>query len=280
MQYRFLFLLICVLSLAGWGETGWRLSDTQIEVRKDPAETPAKWVGADSGVAVQKRWYNRNADKNFVIVSSFGWAGIPLTLKPGVDHTLSVTVDQQANSETGYNSTVKLYAGEKGGAEWDGPSVQAGWREPQCHKSDSARLRVPIARPGSEYVIRVQCSVAQDYYEVRYLYLPGSAEVGNPRASLTGQWSGSWSNSVGESGPDSLVLQEGPSGELSGTWSGNIAVRGRRLSASEFELEGSTSRRAFRLRGRLEGGQIRLTYTAQRLDAEGSYSGESRFQRK
>lgn len=100
-----------------------------------------------------------------------------------------------------------------------------------------------------------------------------------PRPSLSGRWNGTWHNSVGESGPDSLELQEDAQGNLSGTWSGSVAVTGRRTDASHLELHGRTSTREFNVQGVLEGGQLRLTYVARRLNAEGSYRGESRLTR-
>ncbi len=214
-NFLWVFLWV-VAALPGWAQTEWRLSDTQTDIRKDTSETPAKWTAGGSGVSVQKRWYNHNADKNFVIASSFGWAGIPLTLKAGSDQTLSVVVQQQANNETGRNSWTKIYAGEVGGVELDGPLAEASWREPQCEKKDSSILRVPAALPGSRYQIRVECRVAGDVYETRYLYLPGSAAAPQSE-SLTGVWVGSWTNSLKETGSDSLELREDPAGGLSGT---------------------------------------------------------------
>ena len=273
-------LFLVTAGSPAWAQTEWRLADTKTEIRKDVSETPGKWTAGESGVAIQKRWYNPNADKNFVIVSSFGWAGIPLILRAKTDQALSVTVHQQANNETGYDSWVKIYAGEVGGVELDGPFAQASWREPQCEKNERSSLRVPEARPGSQYQIRVHCKVAGDVYETRYLYVPGGTASSPRSESLSGAWVGTWSNSLQETGPDSLTLSEDSAGGLTGVWSGNIQVQGRRLSSTEFELQGRNDRRQFLIRGRLEGEKLRLTYTAQRLDAQGSYSGESRFQKR
>lgn len=108
---------------------------------------------------------------------------------------------------------------------------------------------------------------------------PAAKDVASPYP-LSGEWIGTWSNSVGESGADTLALQEDRLGNLSGVWSGNIPVRGRRLSLTEIELRGSNARRDFTVRGTLQGEELVLRYNARRLDAQGSYTGECHFRKK
>lgn len=268
-----LTLFLVLLSVLGpaWSQGSWHLSDTRVEIVKDSSNSPGEWVAGGSSAALKKRWYNPNAGKNFVISATFEWKGIPLTLASDQDYQVSLVLDQQANSETGYDPSVKVYAGEKGGVEADGPSLAASWRNPVSRQQSSGVLRAPRVKPGSSYILRVQCKAAGDYYHVYYTYLPQASR------SLTGNWAGTWSNTVGETGPDQLSLQEDSSGNLSGTWSGNIAVRGRRLSANQIELSGANPTRAFTIRGEVRGQELILRYTARRLNAPGSYTGESRF---
>jgi hypothetical protein len=97
---------------------------------------------------------------------------------------------------------------------------------------------------------------------------------------LAGSWKGRWTNSVGESGDDdALTLEEDDKGNLSGTWWGEIRVTGKRRGRTSFELSGSTDRRAYRGTGVVADGEMVITYTATRLDSEGSYTGESRLRR-
>lgn len=229
---------------------------------------------------MRKAWYNSNAGKNFLIVASFGWQGVPQALQVGQDYTIGVILEQQANNETGHDCSIKIYAGLVGGVEADGPYLSAGWREPVCQKRDQGILRAPQGRSGDEYVVRVMCKVAGDYYHVYYTYrFDGAGSQATAPASFGGRWAGTWTNSVGESGPDTLTLREDASGNLSGVWSGYVEVHGRRLSPTSLELRGSTANRAFTIRGQLVGGELVLRYTARRLDGQGSYEGESRFQR-
>lgn len=273
-------LWILSLIVPAWSQ-GWELTGSRFEIVEDKSETPGLWVPGGDGVSMRKAWYNSNADKNFLIVANFSWQGIPQLLQAGQDFTTQVTVEQQGNNETGYDSSIKVYAGLVGGVEADGPYVAAGWREPVCLKRDQATLRAPQGRSGDEYVIRVVCRVAHDYYTSYYTYrFASGGSHTSASAALAGEWAGTWSNSVGESGADTLVLREDASGNLSGTWSGYVEVRGRRLSPTSLELQGSSANRAFTIRGALEGGQLVLRYTARRLDGAGSYDGESRFRRR
>jgi len=97
------------------------------------------------------------------------------------------------------------------------------------------------------------------------------------KVKLSGKWQGSWMNSLGESGKDSLELKEDAEGNLSGTWSGNISVTGVRSSANQFVLKGKTATRAYRVNGFIQAGTLKLTYVVERLDSKGSYQGESTF---
>ncbi len=98
-------------------------------------------------------------------------------------------------------------------------------------------------------------------------------------ASFAGKWTGFFENSTGEKGRDTLELNEDADGRLSGTWSGNIEVSGRRSDDGTAELHGRTGKRAYRivLAAHREG--ITMKYYARRLDSPGEYEGEARFTR-
>lgn len=109
------------------------------------------------------------------------------------------------------------------------------------------------------------------------LMITPAADKAAVNVKLSGRWQGSWMNSLGESGKDSLELKEDAEGNLSGTWSGNIAVTGVRSSANQFVLKGKTATRAYRANGFIQAGTLKLTYVVERLDSKGSYHGESTF---
>ncbi len=72
--------------------------------------------------------------------------------------------------------------------------------------------------------------------------IPPSSAI-SPRdtgAIISGSWFGQWTNSTGESGSDSLVIQEDTNGNLQGIWSGTVAVEGRRTGNASFEMSGKT----------------------------------------
>jgi hypothetical protein len=102
---------------------------------------------------------------------------------------------------------------------------------------------------------------------------------GSPQGSspFAGKWNGSWVNSLGERGDDSLVLAEDASGNLSGLWSGDVPVTGRRTTASTAELRGRTSTRSYQITLTASGGTLTLRYVATRLNAPGSYEGQASF---
>jgi hypothetical protein len=92
---------------------------------------------------------------------------------------------------------------------------------------------------------------------------------------FTGTWQGTWSNNLGENGADSLVLTEGPGGNLAGTWSGTILVNGRRSGPAAMTLQGRTSTRSYQINGTIRGNVLSLRYIVSRLDRRGTYNGQS-----
>jgi hypothetical protein len=98
-------------------------------------------------------------------------------------------------------------------------------------------------------------------------------------ASFAGRWTGYWENSLGEKGDDSLDLSEDRDGNLSGVWTGDVQVAGRRIDDTTAELRARTNTRSYRIFLTANRDGLTLKYVARRLDSPGEYSGESRFRR-
>jgi len=96
---------------------------------------------------------------------------------------------------------------------------------------------------------------------------------------FAGTWRGTWTNTLGEKGADSLVLTEGSGGNLEGTWSGTVRVSGRRSGPAALTLQGRTSTRSYQISGTFRGNILSLRYTVTRLDKGGTYKGESTLTR-
>jgi hypothetical protein len=99
-------------------------------------------------------------------------------------------------------------------------------------------------------------------------------------AAFAGRWTGTWENSGGERGDDSLALDEDRDGNLSGLWTGTVHVSGKRIDDSTAELHGRTDTRAYRIFLTAHRDELTLKYTARRLNSSGEYEGESRLTRR
>ena len=89
---------------------------------------------------------------------------------------------------------------------------------------------------------------------------PVSEALRDPRTEFSGNWTGSYENSRGGTGEESLDLSEN-SDRLKGVWSG-VAVTGERLGNASFYLEGKLGQRTYRVLGRVAKGQLVLNYSA------------------
>ena len=98
--------------------------------------------------------------------------------------------------------------------------------------------------------------------------------------AFTGQWVGSYTNSVGESGNDSLFLTETPDGRLSGKWTGTIPISGRRINANTAQLRAGTAKRSYQITLVIQGNTMTLKYVATRLDSAGAYEGVAKLRRQ
>lgn len=100
---------------------------------------------------------------------------------------------------------------------------------------------------------------------------------GSDRESFAGKWTGQWSNSLGERGDDSLVLTEDSNGKLSGVWTDEVAVSGKRINRNTIELQGQTAARSYQITATVIGNEMVMKYMATRLNSSGSYDGQSRL---
>jgi hypothetical protein len=97
---------------------------------------------------------------------------------------------------------------------------------------------------------------------------------------FAGEWNGTWSNSVGQKGPDSLILSEDAAGHIHGLWTGEVSVAGRRVNPTTAELHGETATRSYLLMATISGTQdMVLNYLAAPLDSTGSYQEVAHFSR-
>jgi hypothetical protein len=84
--------------------------------------------------------------------------------------------------------------------------------------------------------------------------------VWDPRAEFAGNWTGSYENSGGGSGVETLELSE-QDDQLMGNWSG-VRVSGERIGPATFYLAGTLGERKYRVVGRVTKGRLALNYSA------------------
>ncbi len=97
--------------------------------------------------------------------------------------------------------------------------------------------------------------------------------------NLSGQWTGKWSNSLGEQGDETLEITDDGVGNFQGTWSGTIKITGKWLNKTSVEFSGQTSTRAYQAQGNLQGSTLIINYTATRLNTSGTYTGQESLTR-
>jgi len=94
------------------------------------------------------------------------------------------------------------------------------------------------------------------------------------------KWSGSWTNSLGEKGNDTLGITTDSAGNIKGVWSGDISIAGQWSDSSNLKFSGRTTARDYQVTGKIEKDILVLNYTATRLDTSGTYTGEEKLTRK
>ena len=100
------------------------------------------------------------------------------------------------------------------------------------------------------------------------------------KVAFAGKWAGTWSNSLGETGDDTLTLTEDEDGNLTGTWTGDVPVSGSRTNRNSFELKGKTKNRSYQITGAVKNGVLNLKYVVTRLNMDGSYDGKATLKRE
>jgi len=125
------------------------------------------------------------------------------------------------------------------------------------------------------------------FYKSKSTVISQPVQLSNPTESkskvvygnLAGSWTGPWTNSLGEHGNDTLVITEnnGNLGTFRGLWSDNILVTGQWLNKTNFGFSGRTSTRLYQVQGIIQGNNLMLNYTATRLNASGTYTGEEKL---
>jgi hypothetical protein len=198
------------------GKNGqWVLSDVKSKIQKDAGYTPTEWSGGETSVTGVKRYRANGADKELMINASFYWLGIPKMLRPNETIKVKVHLNQSVNTETGYDVWIKMYSGQVGGVEADGPEVALSWRD--AGKSTSAEGSLVVGnRTDKPFQIRVFCKIGQDNYQVFYTYLFNQTQVASP-ANDSGKasnkiWNGDWQTKWGKM----VIVQTG--NEVTGTY--------------------------------------------------------------
>jgi hypothetical protein len=97
--------------------------------------------------------------------------------------------------------------------------------------------------------------------------------------NINGYWTGTWNNSLGQSGTDTLRIADPHSGSFTGVWSGATIISGQWLTNNTFQFNAYTPTRTYQVQGSVQGLVMSLTYTAIRLDSTGSYTGQEKLNR-
>ena len=99
-------------------------------------------------------------------------------------------------------------------------------------------------------------------------------------ADFEGEWVGHWTNSLGESGPDTLSLYRSHEGRLTGNWSGNVNVWGRQTGRHELHLNGTRNNgTTYEVTAHGKHGELHLHYYATRPNGS-TYEGWADLHRR
>ena len=245
MISRSLVLAASGACLAFWTPAqaqNWTLVETKRVVKADTSHPAAEWRVGDHASAALKQWIDADR-RRMTISATCSWQGIPGGMAPGTNFPVSVKIEQLQNSQTGYDTWVKLYPGEEGGNEGDGPGALASWRESAVTHSERGTFRAPRGSK-QRFYIRAQCKVAGDYHETWYYYRfdqgvaaqpapprPQTAPSSSPAAAAVPSWAGGWASNFGamrlsQQGSRVTGSYDYKGGQIDGQISGNT-LRGR-----------------------------------------------------
>lgn len=277
-----LLLMVLTLVSTAWCEGYWQLRTTQRDQLLNTPGPKASIRGQFTGQGVTIDSSFEDAQGRLchtTFQATWNWGKPSPVLTPGLRLPISVSTDASQQN-------------------WPYPFGAANVWVDDAHKviefvrtqpagpqhSPSATLEIPPGDPEGKKELRIGlfASHAGDMNVVHIYDWKTGVPPASPQSQVgdfSGHWQGGWSNSLGESGPDSLELQQDQRGNLSGTWSGNVPVSGRCLDATHLQLRGRTATREFHIQGTLTGQKLQLTYRADRLNGTGSYTGQSTFTR-
>lgn len=224
---------------------GWSLADTRRVAKADASFTPAEWKVADGAVAALKQWVDREG-RRLTISTTCSWKGVPGGFKPGEAIAVSVKIDQRQNTQTGYDSWVKLYAGEEGGNEADGPDAAASWRDGAVSRVASGQFVAPKAS-AKRFIIRAHCKVAGDAHDTIYVYSHRDGAVQPPPAA-----------GANPPTPPGAALPAAAGDAWTGAWSTNFGAM--TLARSGQQVTGRYDYRGGRIEGQLQGQVLRGTW--------------------
>lgn len=150
--------------------------------------------------------------------------------------------------------------------------------------------KVPAGAPGAAMTLFGAAHLSaygglSGHIAVRYEWVAGPAPVLTPPQpqadanDLSGRWTGTWTNDLGERGATQLNVTRAPDGSLTGVWDGMAIAAVQVGPGGQFRFQARSANRAYRIEGTVRGGVIALRYTATRLDGTGHYSGAATLRR-
>jgi len=100
------------------------------------------------------------------------------------------------------------------------------------------------------------------------------------RVSFDGEWTGTFKNSANETGKEMTRLKEDGQGNITGIWSFNVNVTGKRVDNNTCKLSGKTDTRSFQMTVAIDkGGEMTIDYAAMIIATGKTYSGQSKLSR-
>jgi hypothetical protein len=206
-------------------------------------------------VTGNKQWIN-NDRKKMTISSICSWM-VPNSFGPGETLPISVKLEQQQNSQTGYDSSISLYPGQERGVEGDGPGASISWREGAAIRTAAGQARAPLGSKDRFY-LHLTCKIGPDRHDTYFFYVfnPGPPKPvvvpPTPGPSTTG----TTGHAIGRPAPD----EHGHSGaSWSGSWNSNFGSIQMRQQGSQ--VQGDYPYKSGRLSGTLQGNTLRGQWT-------------------